>query len=97
MYDTDLIYSWRPREFKLFLTGAQMRTVDLHEEMARQAMMYRYASNAKRAKEKDMFDAEKARSLVMSGKAETKKYDLTRFRKAKEAMKNWKGGMSRGS
>lgn len=74
-----------------------MRTVDLHEEMARQAMMYRYANNAKKAKEKDMFDGERARKLVMNGGEETKQYDLTRYRKAKEAMRKWKGGMSRGS
>lgn len=94
VYDLDLIYSWTPREFKNFMDGAQLRRVDEHEGMALQAMMQRYANNAKRAKVKDMFDADKARKIVLNGGQAEKGYDLTLYRKAKKAMQNWKGGES---
>lgn len=92
VYDLDLIYSWTPRELRIFLEGAQLRRVDEHEGMALQAMMQRYANNAKRAKVKDMFDADKARKIVLNGGKAEKGYDLTLYRKAKASLKNWKGG-----
>lgn len=95
VYDTDLIMSWTPREFRNFVKGAQLRIVDTYEQMAKQAMFNRYAQNAKRANEKKMFDAALARKRVMSGDdgyKDSRKIDLTRYRAAKRAMANYSFG-----
>lgn len=92
VYDTNLIMSWTPREFRNFVKGAQLRIVDIYEQMAKQAMFNRYAQNAKQAKESKMFDAKLARKRVMSGDdsyKDSRKIDLTRYRAAKKAMTNY--------
>lgn len=99
VYDVDLILSWTPREFKNFIKGAQLRIVDEYEAMAKQAMFNRYAQNAKRAKEKKMFDAQAARRRIMNGldnwkESREPKINVDRYRAAQKAMKAYtmKGG-----
>ncbi|MED4461865.1 hypothetical protein [Metabacillus fastidiosus] len=63
--------------------------------MAKQAMFNRYAQNAKKATEKKMFDAETARKRILNDSADWKesrepRIDLERYRKAQEAMKNYR-------
>lgn len=60
--------------------------------MAKQAMFNRYAQNAKRAKENKMFDAAAARKRVLEDAdswKDSRKIDLTRYRAAKKAMKEY--------
>lgn len=91
VYDTSAIYSWTPREFKNFIKGAQLRKIDAFELAAVQAMFTANASNAKRLKLKDLYDAEKARrDLEKGGKAKEAPLDLTRYRKAQDAMKAYR-------
>lgn len=95
VYDTNLIYSWTPREYKNFVKGAQHREIDRYEQMAKGAMMNRYANNAKSVKEKKMFDADKARKRLNSDSKEWKDsrdsvMDLTRYKKAREALNDYK-------
>ena len=67
--------------------------------MARMAMFNRVAQNKKKVKQTDMFDAEAARKRILAGDdewKESKQYDLTRYHKAKEAMKNWAKSTGKG-
>ena len=64
MYDTELILSWTPNEYRAFIKGAQHREIDDYERMANGAMFNSYAQNAKRATVKKMFDADKARKKL---------------------------------
>ncbi|MFT4415325.1 hypothetical protein ACLM5H_15800 [Fredinandcohnia humi] len=59
-----MILSWTPREYRAFIKGAQHKEIDEYERMAKSAMFNRYAMNAKRASEKKMFDADKARKRL---------------------------------
>lgn len=89
VYDNDLIFSWTPHEYRLKIRGAQHREIDEYERLAKGAMFHRYALNAKSAKEKKMFDAEKARKRLNQndhGYKESRSIDLTRYHKAKKAM-----------
>ena len=98
VYDTDLIYSWTPREFKNFIKGARLRDIDRLESSAIGAMFNARASNGGRMTAKKLFDADKARKQIDSveGKGEAKK-DLTRYHAAKAAMKNYRPqGMKKG-
>lgn len=93
MYDTDLIYSWTPREFRNFTKGAQLRTIDTYELSAISAIFNAKAKNKKRVKLKDIFDAEKARKDLISP-AKPVALNLERYKKAKSAMRNYKPNMS---
>ncbi|MBD1223295.1 hypothetical protein MST22_17350 [Virgibacillus halodenitrificans] len=98
VYDIDLIYSWTPREYRLLVKGAQHREIDEYERMARSAMFNRYASNAKHAKEKKMFDADKARKRLDAGDKkykDSKVINLQRYRKAKKAMELYLANQSK--
>lgn len=88
VYDTKLIYSWTPREFKNFIKGARLSTVDEYEKAAATALWTASAQNSKkRIKLKDLYDAEKARNEIESGSKPKKVHDLTLYRKAQAAMK----------
>ena len=92
VYDTEQIYSWSPREFKNFIKGARLRQIDGYELSAANALFIAKAQNGKkRTGLKDLYDADKARKQIDSveGKKEDA-LDLTRYRKAQEAMKAWK-------
>lgn len=92
VYDTDLIYSWTPREFKNFIKGAQLRQVDAFELSAVSAIFNAKVKNAKtRIKLKDIYNSEAARKEIESdGKAQAPTLNLDRYRKAQEAMKNFR-------
>jgi hypothetical protein len=65
--------------------------------LATLAIFNRYAANAKKPKLKDMFDIDKVKAIIMTGKkVSAKKINTDLYRKAKLAMKNWKGGKSDG-
>jgi hypothetical protein len=91
-----LIYSWTPRQFKNFVKGAKFRTVDEYEHAAVSAMFIAKASNSrKRLKLKDIYDADKIRKKIEN--PEVKKNDVVsfeRYKKAKEAMRNYSPGMT---
>nr|WP_309098773.1 hypothetical protein [Fredinandcohnia onubensis] len=92
MNDVELILSWTPREYRAFIKGAQQREIDEYERMARSAMFNRYAMNAKRASERKMFDAEKARKRLNEDKANWKNsrdMDMKRLLKLNEAFKGF--------
>lgn len=59
--------SWTPSEYKALLKGAQHKQIDSFEFMAKEAMAHAYASNAKRPKERRIFDADKARKNLENG------------------------------
>jgi hypothetical protein len=56
--------SWTPNEFRDFCRGAQHAQIDQYELAANSAMFARYAQNAKHARLKRMFDAEKAHRRI---------------------------------
>ncbi|WP_176466370.1 hypothetical protein [Terribacillus saccharophilus] len=96
VYDNDLIFSWTPNEFRLKIKGAQHRVIDEYEMLARSAMFNRYANNSKRAKEKKMFDAEKARRRLDRGDKHWKQSHDSGFAKAyRKASKALKGYFAR--
>ncbi|AKQ71782.1 hypothetical protein NQS36_16475 [Bacillus sp. C1(2022)] len=65
IHDPELILSWTPHEYKLFLKGAQYRQIDEMELLTKNALFHRYALNKKgRVTPKKMFDADKARKMV---------------------------------
>ncbi|MDA1478359.1 hypothetical protein [Bacillus changyiensis] len=65
IHDPELILSWTPHEYKLFLRGAQYRQIDEIEMMTQNAMFHRYALNKKgQVSPKKMFNADKARRMV---------------------------------
>nr|WP_309101683.1 hypothetical protein [Fredinandcohnia onubensis] len=87
-----MILSWTPREYRAFIKGAQHREIDEYERMARSAMFNRYAMNAKRASERKMFDAEKARKRLNEDNANWKNsrdMDMKRLLKLNEAFKGF--------
>jgi hypothetical protein len=87
-----LILSWTPREYRAFIKGAQHREIDEYERMARSAMFNRYAMNAKRASERKMFDAEKARKRLNEDNPNWKNsrdMDMKRLLKLNEAFKGF--------
>lgn len=96
MYDIDLIYSWTPKQFKNFIKGAQLRTIDDFELAAANAMFTAKASNSqKRLKLKDLYNADKIRKSI-TAPSRTKagsEISLDRYRKAKEAMKGYSPSM----
>lgn len=68
IHDPELILSWTPHEYKLFLKGAQYRQIDEMELLTKNALFHRYALNKKgRVTPKKMFDADKARRMVDNG------------------------------
>lgn len=93
MYDTDLIYSWTPREFRNFTKGAQLRTIDSYELSAIQAIFNAKVKSKKRVKLKDIYDAEKARKDLISP-AKPVELNLERYKKAQAAMRSYKPNMS---
>lgn len=91
VYDADTIFSWTPKEFKNFIKGAQLRQIDDYELSAYQALYIEMAHRSKRPKIKDLYDAKKARERLEGGGSEKKApRDLTRFRNALAAMKNYR-------
>lgn len=96
MYDIDLIYSWTPRQFKNFIKGAQLRTVDEYELAAAIGLFTAKASNSKkRLKLKDIYDADKVRkNMEKSNSKKNEVLSLDRYKKAKEAMKNYSPSMN---
>lgn len=94
MFDTELILSWTPREYSAFVKGAQHREIDEYERLAKGAMFHRFALNAKRATEKKMFDADKARKRLEKGSKKWKDskepiVDRTRYIRMKEALEGF--------
>lgn len=62
IYDPELILSWTPHEYSLFIKGSQHRQIDRYEEITHSALANAKAQNSKkRVRPKDIFDAEKAR------------------------------------
>lgn len=59
--------SWTPKEYLLKLKGAKHNLIDQYELMAKSAMANAYAQNAKRPKEKSIYNAEKARQMLERG------------------------------
>lgn len=92
MYDTDLIYSWTPREFRNFTKGAQLRTIDAYEMSAITAIFHAKVKSKKRIKLKDIYDAEKARKDLVSP-AKPVELNLERYKKAQAAMRSYKPNM----
>ncbi len=93
MYDQDLLYSWTPKEFRNRLKGAHLRNIDQYEYMAKSAMANAYAQNAgKKAKEKKIFDKQKAISLMERDMKwqNAKEKDMSRIRKLTESLKGFK-------
>lgn len=97
VYDTDLIYSWTPREFKNFIKGSQLRKIDEYETAAISAMFTAKVKSKKRGiKLKDIYDAEKARNEILSTeKPKDNNFNLERYRKAKQAMKGYQPSMQK--
>jgi hypothetical protein len=56
--------SWTPNEFKAFCRGAQHAQADEYDRMATGAMFNRYATNAKRARKRKMFDEKEAHKRI---------------------------------
>lgn len=92
VYDTDVIYSWTPREFRNFIKGAQLRTIDSYELSAVAAIFNAKVKSKKRVSLKDIYDAEKARK-ELNTPAKSEGLNLERYKKAKAAMKNYKPNM----
>lgn len=102
VYDLDVIYSWTPRQFHNLVKGSHLRKVDDYELAAAGALFTAKASNSKKKiKQKDIFDADKARKKIENhkigkGKAdEASNLNLERYRKAQEAMKQYSIGKRR--
>jgi PAB1-binding protein PBP1 len=101
VYDTELIYSWTPREYKNFIKGSQHREIDEYERMAKGALFNRYATNEKRVSEKKMFDADKARRRLEKG---DKNYKDSRdvavkqkqYKQMKQALKGYTPAFAKG-
>lgn len=93
VYDTELILSWTPREYRAFIKGAQHREIDQYERMANGAMFNSYAANAKRATVKKMFDADKARKKVERNDMDWKgsRQKTSKWEVAKMALDSLKG------
>ena len=93
VYDIELIYSWTPREFRNLLRGAQLRDVDGREKDARLAMAIGYAQNAgKKAREKRIYDAKKARRLIKQGREgwqDAKERDMENIKRLKDSLKDF--------
>ncbi|MEN2765837.1 hypothetical protein [Ornithinibacillus xuwenensis] len=87
VFDTDLILSWTPKEYRAFLKGAQYRQIDDYEYMAKSAMAIGYASRAKRPKEKRIFDAKRMRKKLETGQD----YDLEQMKRSSRLNKALKG------
>lgn len=89
VYDTDLIYSWTPREFENFMKGANLREIDNLEALSIAAMFNARASNAKRMTSKKLFDAEKARKKLET-KSKDKEKEIEESIRLNEAFKGFK-------
>lgn len=96
IYDTNIIYSWTPREWKNFLKGAKLRNVDEQELLATGALFNVKAKGLKGSVSvKKIFDAEKSRKAIVNEESKKEKtvVHLDRWKKAQEAMKSY-GAMS---
>jgi putative heme iron utilization protein len=92
VYDTELILSWTPNEYRAFLRGAKHTEADQIEMLAKAAMFNRYAQNAKQASERKMFDAALAHKRIekeMKNWKEAREsvIPIEKYRKAKAALK----------
>lgn len=87
MYDLDLIYSWTPREYKNFIKGAKLREIDEIELSIVSAVISGRAYHNPKVQTKKFFDANKARKEILKESVNDKQYDLTRYRKAMEALR----------
>lgn len=64
----EVIESWTPHEFNLLIEGYNHKRIDEQELKAWNSMAIGYAINAgKKAKQKKIFDAEKARKRLENG------------------------------
>jgi len=91
-HDTEVIYSWTPREFKNFIKGAKLRIIDSYELCAVQAIFTGKVKNTRKKslKLKDIYDADKARKEIdNSVGVKEQPLHLERYKKAKEAMKKY--------
>lgn len=89
-----MILSWTPGEYRSFIHGAQLREIDEYEQLAKGAMFHRYALNAKRASEKKLFDADKARRRLEQGSKKWKdsrnpQVKQDRYEKMKKALEGY--------
>lgn len=90
VYDTDLIMSWTPREFKLRMQAAQLREVDETERVLIAAIL---SGNVARSKERvsiqKVYNAKAIRSRILGEDAPEKKKSYVRFEKAVQAVNNF--------
>ncbi|WP_226639330.1 hypothetical protein [Priestia flexa] len=94
VYDIELILSWTPNEYRAFIKGAQHREIDEYERMAKAAMFNRYATNAKKANEKKMFDAKQARKRLEENDSRWKEsrepsLNQKRYKRMKQALEGF--------
>jgi len=90
VYDVDLIMSWTPKEYLSFLKGAQHKQIDQYEFMAKQAMAFRYAQNAKNANERKIFNAKQARFNLDNEGLSKNDADIQRNIELNKAFKGFK-------
>ncbi|AYC28727.1 hypothetical protein [Paenisporosarcina cavernae] len=90
IYDTEVIYSWTPREFKNFVKGYQLRKIDNYESLAIQVIFQAKVKGKKRISLKDVFDADKAKKELGKKTSSSSKLHVERYMKAKKAMKKYK-------
>lgn len=82
--------SWTPKSFLLKLKGAKHRLIDEYEKMAKSAMAIAYAQNAKRPKEKSIYNAERARQMLERGfKGNVANIEKQRVSRMKNALKGF--------
>lgn len=75
------------------MKGIQHREIDKREFAAWEAMANGYATNAKKPKEKQIFDADKARKKLDKGeewKNARQRVDKVTLKRAGKALKKWK-------
>ena len=90
VYDTEIIYSWTPREFRNFIKGARLQDIDEIEKIAISAIFVSKAKNKKRINGvKDIYDAEKARKEMLKGTTKAEPLYLERHKKASKAMETY--------
>jgi hypothetical protein len=82
--------SWTPKEYLLKLKGAKHSIIDEYEKMAKSAMANAYAQNAKRPKEKSIYNAEKARQMLERGfNGDVVNIEKQRISRMKNALKGF--------
>lgn len=82
--------SWTPKTFLLKVKGAQHRRIDEYEKMAKTAMAIAYAQNAKRPKERTIYNAERARKMLDRGfRGDVVNIEKNRVQRMNKALKSF--------